>query len=145
MSNSQPQEETFAGPGPGEGGGETATATTSRESRANVSLHANVSMEDPAPQPPPPLKEGPPLPPAGGSSELTVTPSDLSAMEEPATQPKLATFPTTVIDRKLRSFNGNWYEKFKWIEYSKARDAIFCKACRHFPEMHTEFTFIRDG
>ncbi|KAL7381304.1 hypothetical protein ABVT39_003601 [Epinephelus coioides] len=63
-------------------------------------------------------------------------------MEEPATQPKLIAFPATVIGGKLRSFNANWYGKYKWIEYSKEQDAVFCKACRHFPEMHTETTFI---
>ena len=25
-----------------------------------------------------------------------------------------------------------WYDKHNWIEYSQARDAIFCYVCRHF-------------
>ena len=42
-----------------------------------------------------------------------------------------------------RSFNANSYEKYTWIGYSKEQDVVFCKACRHFLEMHTETTFTR--
>ncbi len=33
----------------------------------------------------------------------------------------------------------------KWIEYSRSRDAIFCKACRDFPGSQTEYSFVRHG
>ncbi|CAK6969183.1 zinc finger MYM-type protein 1-like, partial [Scomber scombrus] len=54
-------------------------------------------------------------------------------------------FPSTLIDGKYRSFNARWYERFNWIEYSQSKDLIFCKACRHFPEQHTEATFTKEG
>ncbi len=72
-----------------------------------------------------------------------IAPSDLSALGEPATQPHLQAFPSTIIDGKYRSFNAKWYERFNWIEYSQSKDLIFCKACRHFPEQHTEGTFTK--
>ncbi len=74
-----------------------------------------------------------------------IAPSDLSALGEPATQPHLQAFPSTIIDGKYRSFNAKWYERFNWIEYSQSKDLIFCKACRHFPEQHTEGTFTKEG
>lgn len=125
----------------------TATASSSASgANFNVSNAANDMDKnasrpvEPPPQPTPPTER--PLP----SAECGPTPpTDLSAVEEPATQPKLAVFPATLIDRKPRSFSVAWYDKFKWIEYSQSRDAIFCKACRHFPEAHDESTFIRDG
>lgn len=105
---------------------------TSCESDANDNIHASDSNNL--------------LPPkALESVNLNRGPSDLSAIEEPATQPVLGKFLMTIINGKSHSFNSNWYEQYKWIEYSKTRDAIFCKACRHFPELHTEFTFTRDG
>ncbi len=74
-----------------------------------------------------------------------IAPPDLSALGEPATQPHLQAFPSTIIDGKYRSFNAKWYERFNWIEYSQSKDLIFCKACRHFPEQHTEGTFTKEG
>lgn len=119
--------------GPGNEG-ETATMSSSPSPESHASLCAN----DPAPA----LTHRLPL---AASNEPIRTPSDLSPMEEPATQPKLTAFPATVIGGKSRSFNASWYGKYKWIEYSKEQDTVFCKACRHFPEMHTETTFIRGG
>ncbi len=75
----------------------------------------------------------------------TIAPSDLSALGDPATQPHLQAFLSTIIDGKYRSFNAKWYERFNWIEYSQSKDLIFCKACRHFPEQHTEGTFTKEG
>jgi len=31
-----------------------------------------------------------------------------------------------------RGFNGSYYKKHEWVEYSISRDAIFCFACRIF-------------
>lgn len=86
---------------------------------------------------PPPSDDGETIP-------LTMPPSDLSAVDEPPSQPKLV-FPATNISGKLRSFSHKWYEEFKWLEYSSARNAVFCKMCRHFPEPHMENTFFRSG
>ncbi len=38
-----------------------------------------------------------------------IAPSDLSALGEPATQPHLQAFPSTIIDGKYRRFNAKWY------------------------------------
>ncbi len=72
-------------------------------------------------------------------------PSGLSEINEKATQPHLKKFPDRVISGKTRSFSSRWYDEFKWIEYSRSRDAIFCKACRHFPGSQTEYSFVRNG
>ncbi len=72
-------------------------------------------------------------------------PSDLSEIYEKATQPHLKKFPDRVISGKARNFSSRWYDEFKWIEYSCSRDAIFCKACRHFPGSQTEYSFVRNG
>ncbi len=72
-------------------------------------------------------------------------PSDLSEINEKATQPHLKKFPDRDISGKTQSFSSRWYDKFKWIEYSRFRDAIFCKACRHFSGSQTEYSFVRHG
>lgn len=107
----------------GSGNASETAAFSSSHASVNVSMKADTALH--CHRPPP------------ASKETTATPSDLSALEEPATQPKLSAFP--VIGGKPRSFNSNWYEKCKWIEYSKERDAVFCKACKHFPE----FTYLK--
>ena len=75
---------------------------------------------------------------------LPVGPGDLSAMEEPATQPQIKKLPATDINGKLRAFNSRWYHQYPWLEYSKKIDSVFCKACRHFPEVHVDSKFTRD-
>ena len=93
-----------------------------------------------------PAPPGQPEPAAVSSStEEAEAPSDLSSIDEPQTQPTLARFPTTVISGKARSFSATWYNDFKWLEYSKSRDAIFCKYCRHFPGIRNEYAFVREG
>ncbi len=72
-------------------------------------------------------------------------PSGLSEINEKATQPHLKKFPDRVISGKTRSFSSRCYDEFKWIEYNRSRDAIFCKACRHFPGSQTEYSFVRNG
>ena len=51
-------------------------------------------------------------------------------------QPRLAEFPKKVIGHgqhaRKRAFNHSWYEKYSWIEYSIAKDAVFCFCCRVF-------------
>uniref|UniRef100_A0A1X7SIG2 TTF-type domain-containing protein n=1 Tax=Amphimedon queenslandica TaxID=400682 RepID=A0A1X7SIG2_AMPQE len=41
-------------------------------------------------------------------------------------------FPVTIFSGKGRSFNPDWYNKFKWLEYSVSKDAAFCFPCRFF-------------
>ena len=41
-------------------------------------------------------------------------------------------FPYTTFGGKKRCFNKEWYERYKWIEYSRERNAIFCFPCRFF-------------
>ncbi|KAF3844479.1 hypothetical protein F7725_007642, partial [Dissostichus mawsoni] len=72
-------------------------------------------------------------------------PSDLSTIDEPATQPKHGSFPPTTLAGKPRCFSVRWYGLFPWLEYSTSRDAVFCKACRHFPEATTVDRFIKTG
>ena len=44
-------------------------------------------------------------------------------------QPKDCEFPK---DKNGRKFLLNWYQKFKWLEYSKKTDKAFCFYCRTF-------------
>lgn len=41
-------------------------------------------------------------------------------------------FPKTGGENDRRSFQLQWVYKFKWIEYSISRDAVFCNTCRQF-------------
>lgn len=47
-------------------------------------------------------------------------------------QPVLSSYPKILIGSKLRSFRSDWFRDFKWLEYSKRRDAAFCFCCRIF-------------
>lgn len=49
-------------------------------------------------------------------------------------QPLLNKFPQTINKNKdkQRSFNKNWYNSYKWLEYSSSIDAAFCFYCRCF-------------
>lgn len=42
------------------------------------------------------------------------------------------TFPKTKFGNYMRSFQLQWIYKYKWIEYSISRDAVFCNTCRQF-------------
>lgn len=44
-----------------------------------------------------------------------------------------------------RSFQSQWINQFKWIEYSKVADAIFCYACRQFAVHPTRDSFVTTG
>ena len=46
-------------------------------------------------------------------------------------QPKIK-FPVTVKGNKHRSFRSEWYTLYRWLEYSKEKDAAYCYACRLF-------------
>src|SRR5271155_2091875 len=47
-------------------------------------------------------------------------------------QPNVAQFPRTKIGSAVRSFNSSWYQKQPLLEYSIAKDKIYCFCCRHF-------------
>lgn len=54
------------------------------------------------------------------------------------------TFPKTGNGKNQRSFQLQWMQRYKWIEYSISRDAVFCNTCRQFGKnVHdTKFTLI---
>ena len=45
-------------------------------------------------------------------------------------QPKEMQFPTTTYGQKNLKFQPRWYIKQAWLEYSEAKDAMFCFYCR---------------
>lgn len=51
-------------------------------------------------------------------------------------QPILKKYPKTIYGvgrtKRARSFNSNWYEFFKWLEYSKNEDSVCCFPCSFF-------------
>lgn len=57
-------------------------------------------------------------------------------------------FPKTRNGKENRSFQLKWVYKFKWIEYSLSRDAVFCNTCRQFGlehQLQKEPTFTLTG
>ncbi|CAH2315264.1 zinc finger MYM-type 1-like [Pelobates cultripes] len=66
-------------------------------------------------------------------------------------QPKLSMFPRTKIGNKERNFQSDWYGKYRWLEYSPAKDAAFCFYCRCFSSNdatqkgHADPAFIEKG
>ncbi|CAH1114521.1 unnamed protein product [Psylliodes chrysocephalus] len=62
-------------------------------------------------------------------------------------QPKEGFKYTTMGDRR-RSFQVNWYDSFRWLEYSIRADSAFCYYCRLFASERkgcAEETFLRTG
>lgn len=65
-------------------------------------------------------------------------PNDISqTIDDGPFQPKLKNFTktaygTTSRTKRARSFQSNWYEHFKWIEYSQIENSVYCLPCRHF-------------
>jgi len=48
---------------------------------------------------------------------------------------------------KHRSFRSEWYRSYRWLEYSREKDAAYCYACRLFnaePGKYWE-TFTKNG
>ena len=55
-----------------------------------------------------------------------------SSLQKSPIQPVNYPFPSTVIGDKEHCFNPKWYEQYEWLEYSIAKDAVFCYPCRFF-------------
>ena len=52
--------------------------------------------------------------------------TDLSAVDEPAYQPKFRAFPVTqTVSGKSRSVSAKWHDRYSWLEYSIKLDALF--------------------
>ena len=60
-------------------------------------------------------------------------------------QPLLETYPKRLFGSKQRSFYSDWYNKYKWLEYSEELDACFCFPCRVFLPYTKEKTFTKTG
>ena len=60
-------------------------------------------------------------------------------------QPKLRTYPLSMMRDQQRSFNSRWYTEFPFIKYSVQNDAVYCFPCPFFPSLshkaETTFTF----
>ena len=41
-------------------------------------------------------------------------------------------FPKSTIGSRDYKFQSRWYDEFEWLEYSVAKDAVFCFYCRCF-------------
>lgn len=79
------------------------------------------------------------------STEFT---SDLSTgVGEGPRQPQLSSFPKTHFNKQNRSFSSFMYARFPFIEYSVSNDAVFCFACRNFPDSsaNVDSTFTVTG
>ena len=74
-------------------------------------------------------------------------PTDIAAgPDQTPVQPKI-NFPTTLKGNKHRSFNSDWYKQYRWLEYSRGRDAAYCYPCRLFTTESGRYseTFTKDG
>jgi hypothetical protein len=79
-------------------------------------------------------------------------PSDLSqSINEGPKQPRLKLFPRSEFgaekNKRMRSFNSDWYNIHPWVEYSALIDAAFCFPCRWFcvhVNEHNKY-FIENG
>ena len=59
-------------------------------------------------------------------------PSDISiGAQHPPVQPRVR-YPSSFAGTKRRSFNSDWFDKYRWLEYSQDRDSAYCYACRIF-------------
>ena len=74
-------------------------------------------------------------------------PTDIAAgPDQTPMQPNIK-FPATLKGNKHRSFRSEWYKRYRWLEYSRERDAAYCYPCRLFttePGKYWE-TFTKTG
>lgn len=55
------------------------------------------------------------------------------------------TFPKSGTVKNQRSFQLQWLQRYKWIEYSISRDAVFCNICRQFGKNIQDCKFVTTG
>ena len=76
-----------------------------------------------------------PLSPLKTTTHTSATdnvPTDIAAGPDQApAQPKMK-FPATLKGNKHRSFRADWYKRYRWLEYSRERNAAYCYPCRLF-------------
>lgn len=57
---------------------------------------------------------------------------DLGTKESGPKQVCLPQYPFSQFGTQQRAFNKSWFEQFKWLEYSVARNSAFCFPCQQF-------------
>ncbi|CAH9146872.1 unnamed protein product [Cuscuta epithymum] len=66
-----------------------------------------------------------------------------------ACQPASHKFPRTEFGKTLRSFRGEWFKTWEWLEYSISKDAAFCFWCYlfhgHEGKRFGDDVFVRTG
>lgn len=59
-------------------------------------------------------------------------------------QPRIAHYPVKIMgngdNARNRSFKSNWYDTYKWLEYSPIKDSAYCFVCRCFGMNNYSFT-----
>ena len=83
----------------------------------------------------------------GASAAGDQVPTDIAAgPSQNPVQPKIK-FSITLKGRKHRSFNSDWYKQYRWLEYSRGRDAAYCYPCRLFTTESGRYseTFTKNG
>ncbi|XP_021804610.1 zinc finger MYM-type protein 1-like [Prunus avium] len=60
-------------------------------------------------------------------------------------QPELEDYPSHLEGRDFRRFNKEWFGQFTWLEYSVAKNKVFCFPCFLFDMNQSHPTFIVDG
>lgn len=66
------------------------------------------------------------------NQSIFVAPSDIAARPNQSPIQPILQYPVTILGGKRRSFNSLWYKKYRWLEYSRERDAVYCFPCRFF-------------
>ncbi|XP_057187757.1 zinc finger MYM-type protein 1-like [Triplophysa rosa] len=69
---------------------------------------------------------------SGNVTNKRGTPVDLGTKDTGPSQPCLPEYPKTLFSKQNRSFSSEYYKTYKFIEYSKEGDAVFCFPCRLF-------------
>ena len=62
---------------------------------------------------------------------------DLGFPESDPKQARLPPYPFRQFGSQKRAFNKNWFEQFKWLEYSAEGNSAFCFSCRVFGKQNT--------
>lgn len=68
--------------------------------------------------------------------------NDLAQKGEPIKQIILPKYPK---NEQNRCFRSEWFQQFKWLEYSPTLDAAFCYPCRQFVSVCKEDTYTQRG